>query len=541
MKTPISAIPKFTLRFAGLFMLVLCGFNLHAAQTVITSKGTLVGAQLPDSKVVAFKGIPFATPPTGTLRWQSPQPMKAWHGKRDATNFADQCMQLPLFSDMKFRSSGVSEDCLYLNVWTPSTAPTKSLPVLLYFYGGGFAAGDGSEPRYDGASMAENDMIVITANYRLGIFGLLAHPQLSAKTTYDGSGNYTFMDQIAALKWTVKNIAAFGGDSNRITIAGESAGSLSVSALMASPLSKDLIAGAIGESGSLVGPTLRIISLNEAEQTGEKLSAALGSEQPLSIKELRKMPAKELLDRSTEAGFQWFLPTIDKHVFPASPQQLFSQNLQAQVPLLAGNNSQEGSYSQIIGKGNEDGNITKAHYIAAIKKLYPEQYKRVLALYPASTSEKIMDAAQALASDRFISFSTWNWMDLATEKSKQPGFYYEYSHIRPAPLLIDGEQNSNKETGARGAVHSAEIEYALGNLDTHNVYHWNKDDYKVSDIMQSYFVNFIKTGNPNGETLPKWPLFSEGKQININVETKAEDIKYLRKRYEFHRQYYSLK
>lgn len=536
----ISEIRYFTPRICALTLILICGFKLHATEVLNTSKGAVVGSQIPNSKIMAFKGIPFAAPPIGDLRWQSPQPLESWQGKRDASQFADQCMQLPLFSDMKFRSSGMSEDCLYLNVWTPNTKPSKPLPVLLYFYGGGFAAGDGSEPRYDGASMAKKDIIVITANYRLGIFGLLAHPDLSAATVYKGSGNYTFMDQVAALKWTVENIAAFGGDSSRITIGGESAGSISVSALMASPLSKDLIAGAIGESGSLLGPTLRTIPLQYAEQTGEKLSAALGNETPLSIQALRDIPAQALLERSSKAGFQWFVPTIDGHVFPISPLQLFEQNMQAKVPLLAGNNSEEGSYKQIIANGDAEGKITYTHYKTAIKKLYPQKYEQILALYPAHTENEIMDAAQALASDRFISFSTWNWMDLASRKNSQAGFYYEYSRVRPAPLLQDGIANPNTVTGARGAVHSAEIEYALGNLDTHHAYHWDEDDYKVSEIMQTYFANFIKTGNPNAEGLPKWPSFLEGKQININVETKAEDIQLLRKRYEFHRTHYFL-
>ena len=501
---------------------------------VSVKQGKLQGHFDKTHQVFSFKGIPFAAPPLNELRWKAPQAPAPWDNVRSANAFGNQCMQLPLFDDMTFRSAGISEDCLYVNVWTPSTAPSKPMPVLLYFYGGGFAAGDGSEPRYDGASMAQKDIVVITANYRLGIFGLLSLPELSKENAYSASGNYTFMDQAAALQWAVDNVASFGGDPARITIAGESAGSLSVNALMVSPLSKHNIAGAIGESGSLLGPTLGTLTLAEAEENGTNMALALGNEEkPLSLANLRNMSAQNLLDLSAEAGFQWFMPTTDGYVFPQSPLSLYTNKQFAKVPLLAGNNSQEGSYQQILG----DRDLTVEAYKEVLNNLYPEHREVILALYPASNQTEIKDAAQALASDRFISFSTWNWADLVANAMPDKVYYYEFSKIRPVSVdLPKGEVSKD-----RGAVHSAEIEYALGNLAAHPAYQWQAQDFTVSSLMQSYFANFIKTGNPNSTDLPNWPLFSEDKQMNINVEPSTQDISHLRARYEFHRAFYNIK
>ena len=222
------------------------------AEQVKTANGVVEGVT-EKSGIRAFRGIPFAAPPVGDLRWKPPQPVKNWEGVRQADKFGPRAMQRPIFGDMNFRSDGMSEDCLYLNVWTPAKSGDERLPVLVYFYGGGFMAGDGSEPRYDGASMARKGIVAVTVNYRLGVFGFLAHPELTGESPHHASGNYGLLDQNAALRWVRRNIAAFGGDPDKVTIAGESAGSVSVSAQMASPLSKDLIAGAIGESGSLMG------------------------------------------------------------------------------------------------------------------------------------------------------------------------------------------------------------------------------------------------------------------------------------------------
>src|SRR5438874_6294296 len=260
------------------------------ADRVKTANGTVEGTTEP-SGIHVFRGVPFAAPPVGDLRWKAPQPVEDWTGVRAATRFAPQCMQRRVFNDMVFRSNGVSEDCLYLNVWTPAASASERLPVLVYFYGGGYIAGDGSEPRYDGESMARKGIVALTVNYRLTVFGFFAHPELTKESPHHASGNYGLLDQNAALLWVQRNIAAFGGDPKKVTIAGESAGSFSVSAQMASPLSKDLVAGAIGESGSILG-ALSAVPLAEAEAVGEKFAASINAQY---ITVLRGIPAKQLI------------------------------------------------------------------------------------------------------------------------------------------------------------------------------------------------------------------------------------------------------
>src|SRR5918994_2938088 len=247
-----------TRRISALFSLLLLSTTIALAEPVKTANGLVEGSTEKDLRI--FRGIPFAAPPVGDLRWKAPQPARNWSGVKQVSGFGAQCMQRRVFSDMVFRAAGMSEDCLYLNVWTPARSASERLPVLVYFYGGGFIAGDGSEPRYDGAAMARKGIVALTVNYRLGVFGFFAHPELTKESPQRASGNQGLLDQAAALRWVQANIAAFGGDPKKVTIAGESAGSMSVNAQMASPLSKDLIAGAIGESGSIMG-TLTPVAL----------------------------------------------------------------------------------------------------------------------------------------------------------------------------------------------------------------------------------------------------------------------------------------
>ncbi|MFT6989175.1 MAG: para-nitrobenzyl esterase [Paraglaciecola sp.] len=498
--------------------------QLFAETKVNISSGSLIGANADSNNVTSFKGIPFALPPVDALRWKAPQPAASWQGIKQATEFGPQCMQNLIYDDMKFRSSGMSEDCLYLNVWAPNNKQGKKHPVLLYFYGGGFVAGDGSERRYDGASMAQKDIVVITANYRLGLFGLMAHPLLSAETPYNGSGNYTFLDQVAALKWVVDNITEFGGDPSRITIAGESAGSVSVSALMASPLSRDLIAGAIGESGSILGPPLMAVPLDDAQKKGQALVTAIAGD-TTSLSDLRKIPATQLLSLANEAGFKWFSPTVDGYFLPSSPQELYAKKQFSKIALLAGVNSQEASYQSILGQNKP----TTTHYKKELQRLYPDTYEQVFSLYPAKNIDQVMDAAQDLASDRFISYGTYHWMHTVTQSSGKPSFYYNYQHIRPENI-----EKEAPEIPPRGATHSAEIEYVLGNLDVNKLYRWQEEDYEMSKLMQQYFANFIKFGDPNGENLPSWPLFAEDKYMTLSIQPKALPIDTLKKRYTFH-------
>lgn len=493
-----------------------------------TAGGALKGATLP-SGIHSFKGVPFAAPPVGDRRWKAPQPMAAWTNVRPATQFGPRAMQLPLFGDMNFRSNGVSEDCLYLNVWTGAKTAQEKRPVLVYFYGGGFVAGDGSEPRYDGEAMAKRGIVAVTVNYRLGVFGFMAHPELTKESPNHASGNYGLLDQQAALAWVKKNIAAFGGDPAHVTIAGESAGSWSVSAQMASPLSKNLMVGAIAESGSVLG-LQPLPPLAQGEQTGVSFATSVGA---TSLAALRAMPAQQLLEASGKQGAPRFAAIVDGYFLPQAPTAIFAAGQQARVPLLVGWNSQESGYQGILGQAQP----TLENYRAAVQKLYGDRAADALRAYPAATDAEVEQAATNMASDRFIAYSTWKLADAQIQTGGKPVYRYLYARPRPAMTPEMGDATAGlaggviKGTGtgtpappAKGAVHSAEIEYALGNLPTNKVYAWAPEDFKLSETMQSYFANFVKTGNPNGTGLPTWPAASQngGQYLNLDVTTKAE-------------------
>lgn len=499
-----------------------------AKNQVQTANGGLAGATTP-AGIHTFKGVPYAAPPVGERRWQAPQPAPKWTNVRPATQFGPRAMQLPLFGDMNFRSNGVSEDCLYLNVWTGAKSAQEKRPVLVYFYGGGFVAGDGSEPRYDGEALAQQGIVTVTVNYRLGVFGFLAHPELTKESPHRASGNYGLLDQAAAIQWVKNNIAAFGGDPAHITIGGESAGSYSVSAQLASPLAKGLLVGAIGESGSLLG-LQPLPTLAQGEQTGVVFGTSIGAP---SLAALRALPAQQLLEATGKPGAPRFSTIVDGYFLARAPTEIYAAGQQAKVPLLVGWNSQESGYQGLLG----DAAPTAANYRAAVQRLYGDRAADVLRLYPAATDADVEQAATDLASDRFIAYSTWKWADRQMQTGGRPVYRYLYARPRPAMTPEMGNATANlaggitKGTGAatpappaKGAVHSAEIEYALGNLPTNKVFAWTADDYKVSKEMQAYFANFIKTGNPNGTGLPPWPAASQnnGQVLRLNATTKAE-------------------
>jgi len=511
-----------------------------------TSNGVLEGS-VEASGIHSFKGVPFAAPPVGELRFREPQPVHSWKGVRKADKFGPRAMQLPLFSDMNFRSNGMSEDCLYLNVWTPAKSSGEKLPVLVYFYGGGFVGGDGSEYRYDGESLATKGIVTVTVNYRLGVFGFIAHPDLTKESAHHSSGNYGLLDQHAALVWVQQNIAAFGGDPRRVTIGGESAGSISVSAQVASPLSKGLFAGAIGESGALVG-NIKPVALADAEQNGVAFATGSGK----SLAELRGLSATELLAATKTSHF----PTvIDGYFLPQSPLEIYRSGTQMAVPLLAGWNSAELNYRALLG-GDEP---TAENYEKAVRKIYNDKADGVLAQYKATTVEEVRQAATDLATDRFIAFSTWKWIDLHTKTSGKPVYRYLYAHPRPAEVGATGttsaagtgaaasgaagadavKGSAAAKAPAAGAGHSWEIEYALGNLKTNKVYAWTADDDKVSETVEAYFVNFIKTGDPNGQGLVSWtPMQAAGSQVLvIDVNTRSEAEQHA-ERYRFLERFY---
>lgn len=489
-------------------MLCLKTFAQDTAPQVKTANGTLQGVA-EASGVHSFKGIPFAQPPVGDLRWREPQAPNNWDGMRKADHFGPQAMQRALYNDMMFRSDGKSEDCLYLNVWTPAKSAKEKLPVLVYFYGGGFQAGDGSEYRYDGEGLAKKGIITVTVNYRLGIFGFMAHPELTKESPNHASGNYGLMDQHAALVWVQKNIAAFGGDPKKVTIGGESAGSMSVSGQVASPLSKGLFIGAIGESGALLG-NLSPVTLDAAEQNGVKFANTAGT---ASLADLRKITADKLLELSANSRFG---PDVDGYFLPEAPAAIFAAGKQMHVNLLAGWNSAEGSDAAVLGKAEP----TISNFTEAVKRIYASQAEELLKVYVPATDADVRRVAAELASDKFIAFATWKFTDMQSKTGGKPVYRYYYTRKRPA--TADGKAN----TGI-GAVHSAEIEYALGNLATNKVYAWTPDDFQISETMQNYFVNFVKTGNPNGAGLVNWPVLKPGATnllvIDVKCEAKASD------------------
>ncbi|MBD1386874.1 carboxylesterase family protein [Mucilaginibacter rigui] len=517
-----------------LFLMLQLACIITFAQVQVKTANGIVESVTEKSGVNSFKGIPFAQPPIGELRWKEPQPVNDWKGVRKCDAFGYNAMQKKVFGDMGFRSPGMSEDCLYLNVWVPAKPSKTKLPVLVYFYGGGFVAGDGSEARYDGESMAKRGIITLTVNYRLGVFGFMAHPELTKESKHHSSGNYGLLDQNAALRWVQKNIAAFGGDPNRVTIAGESAGSMSVSAQMVSPLSKHLIAGAIGESGAMFKP-LAPATLNTAESNGIKFGEKA---EATTLAALRAIPADQLLELASKPGTPPTGFVMDGYFFDKMPSETFMAGEQANVPLLVGWNSAEIPY-QAFMYGSAP---TPENYLKQLNMFYKDKANEVLKLYPGATEDEVIKSATELASDRFIVYATWKWADTHAKTSGKPVYRYIFSKAKPpvtaamanlTPGLAGGVNKSTEAEKAKpkgpqpynGAPHAFEIEYAMGNLATNKMYEWTAADYKVSDIMESYFANFIKNGNPNGATLPKWNANTKGGPVtfmNIDVNTVLE-------------------
>ena len=504
------------------------------ADRVKTANGMIESTVPPRDGVRSFKGIPFAQPPVGDLRWREPQPVKDWPGVRSADAFGPTCMQrLSPNADYWFRGDGMGEDCLYLNVWTPAKSGGEKLPVLVYIFGGGFQNGDGSEPRYDGESMARQGIVAVSLNYRTNIFGFFVHPELTKESPHRASGNYGLLDQVAALQWVQKNIAAFGGDPSRVTIAGESAGSISVSALMASPLSKGLMAGAICESGAAIA-SLPPRPLAEAEQNGVKFAAATGAD---SLAALRAMTAQQLQDAAAKAQGIRFSTAMDGYFLSKTLTEIALAGEQARIPLLAGSNTEEQGARAVLAGGDP----TPETLTAAIRKFYGDKADPVLKAYAAATTDEVFEAAAHLASARFISYGTWKWTELHMQTSGKPVYRYLYAKVRPAYLGMPGQpppaapapgrstdaaagRGAQQPQAPRGAGHSAEIQYAMGNLDLDRRYAWEPADYDVSRTMQAYFVNFIKTGKPDGPGLPPWPAYTPEtnyQRMRIDVTSQA--------------------
>jgi para-nitrobenzyl esterase len=473
-----------------LLLLLCCWSFTSISQPVIvsTDKGRIEGST--QDQINIFKGIPFAAPPTGDLRWKAPQPVQAWQGVKKCVQFSAspaQASPMPFMywsEEFLIPKEPISEDCLYLNVWTPSVKPSAELPVLVYIYGGGFRSGGTACPIYDGAAMAKKGILFVSINYRVGLFGFMAHPELSAEAAYHHSGNYGILDMIAGLQWVQKNIAAFGGDPSKVTIAGQSAGSFAVSILCASPLAKGLFRGAIAESGASVlpGPIRPQITAAEAEQTGVELAKALGCK---NLAELRAKPTEEIIN--AKGGLN--APYVDGYVLPASLTEIYTSGRENKVALMMGWNADD----KIMGTP-----APAADYIQSLQKRFGDRSKELLAWYPATDDATAAVSQGNMNRDESFGVQMFAWAALQ-EKARHPVYMYRFNRALPAATSAT----------AFGAFHSGEIVYAYDNLATlHRP--WEKADQDLATTMSAYWSNFTKTGNPNGKGLPNWPVYHSG-------------------------------
>ena len=505
---------KRTLRFAfALFTAAPVAAYASHPLVVKTDKGNIRGALTTDGQVRAFKGIPFAAPPVGDLRWRPPQPASGWKGIRDATQFGNHCLQSGTARDRVFNDPGASEDCLTLNVWTPANVKKGSLPVMVWIYGGGFRGGGSSETRQDGQFLAHRNVVIVSMNYRLGIFGFFVHPELVAESSHHASGNYGLMDQSAALNWIQENIANFGGDPDNVTIFGQSAGSLSVSLLMASPLSRGRFEKAIGESGGAFSGSLQAKPRGLQEQADVKFAqAAFGTSK---LADLRKVPAEELLKdtlahgQDTHVGFG---PDVDGWFLPEPVSQIYAEGKQAHVPLLAGWNADEQRRVVIFANPQP----TVESFKTKTQEEFGPDTAEFLKLYPANTDAEAVRSAGDLAGDRFIAYSTWRWLEAQVKTGEAPVYRYHFELGSPGDKI---------HPAVLGAPHSDEIEYVFGTLDSRPGTKWRPEDRKLSNEMGEYWTNFARTGNPNGDSLANWPTYNAADNwqvMHLNATSEAK-------------------
>jgi para-nitrobenzyl esterase len=461
--------------------------GVAVAQRVVTESGTISGVS--EGGLSVYKGVPFAAPPVGDLRWRPPAPVAPWTGARKADAFAPACMQVGVSMPGE-TPPVVSEACLYLNIWTPAKKKTahEGLPVIVWIYGGGYINGSASMPLYWGDRLAHKGVIVVTIAYRIGPLGFLAHPELTRESPHHSSGNYGLMDQVAALEWIHRNIAAFGGDPKNVTIAGQSSGGMSVSILMASPLAKGLFHRAIGESGGLFEP-LQIAPkylLANAERDGEKYAASLSA---ASLQELRRLPASQFTGNAGGICH----PVIEPYVLPVSPYDAFASGQQNDVPLLLGSNAEEARALVDVTQ------VKAATFASDIEHSFGALPPPLIAAYPYATDQEAKQARLHLERDLRFGWDMWAWARLQAGTGKSSVFYYSFTQQPPFPVgsLYEGW----------GASHFAELWYVFDHLDQ-EPWHWSGADRKVAEEMSSYWVNFAKSGNPNGSGLPAWPAFT---------------------------------
>lgn len=494
------------------FAVVLTGERLPAAmdKPVRTESGPVTGTPSTDPSITTFKGIPFAAPPAGDMRWRAPEPPVKWQGVRHADKFGANCIQT-IVQEKKpwtheFMAHGeVSEDCLFLNIWMPAARPDEKHPVLVFLHGGANTEGSGSIDAYNGEGLARKGIVTITINYRLGIFGFFTHPELSKESPNHVSGNYALLDQIAALKWVHTNIAAFGGDPDRVTVAGQSAGASDIALLIVSPLAKGLFHRAIMESGGAPGGGGGR-ELSSAEADGAKFAEAKGAH---SLAELRAIAAKDIVSPAGQRSGPpvRFGPVIDGYVVPASQKDIFTAGKQTagkqnDVPTLTGSNADENGASP-------NPKITMAQFRMETRR-YGDLADEFLKVYPVATDEEAGIRANEAARDR-QRVALDLWAAARAGGSKTPAFLYFYNHVLPGP-----------DAAQYGAFHTSEVPYVLNSLAASDR-PFTAEDHKVAEMLSSYWANFAAGGDPNGKGLPHWPSVKEqpGVVMELGDNTRA--------------------
>jgi para-nitrobenzyl esterase len=485
-------------------LLLVNSANAQIRQVAVT--GGRVSGVVADG-VSAFKGIPFAAPPVGELRWKPPQPVNGWSGVKVAATFAPSCPQDVSFMRLFGAPESTAEDCLSLNVWTGAKTANERRPVMVWIYGGAFAGGMTSIPAYDGAPLAEQGVVLVSIAYRLGPFGFLAHPELTRESG-KGSGNYGLQDQIAALRWVKDNIAAFGGDPNAVTIFGESAGGMSVSMLAASPAAKGLFHRAISQSGGHFGPA-RVGAiggatsppLKGAEQIGQAFLKRLGA---ADLRSARQLPADRIQAAAGPELQGAFWPVFDGDVLPGDQYALYEAARFTDTPVLIGWNSDEGiTFSP--------GTTTSAALEKLVRTAYGEHAEKLLAVYPHANDAEATQSMRNVLRDSTFGWPTWAWALLQSRHGSNNAYVYYFDHRTPI--------------SRNGAGHAAEIPYVFRTLGTFSgpsglIGTPPPEDRAMSDLMSSYFVNFAKTGDPNGPGVPKWPAFTTSSQIVMHLDAK---------------------
>jgi para-nitrobenzyl esterase len=487
---------------------LLCQSIARAAgDTIRVSQGLLAGINSSDGQIRIYKGVPYAAPPVGDLRWQEPQAPQHWKGIRMADHYANSAMQAtgarnPWTAEF-INDQPVSEDCLYLNIWAPKRQKGKKFAILVYIHGGGYTEGSGSTSITDGENLARKGIIVININYRLGIFGFFAHPELTSESVHHSSGNYGLMDQLAALKWIHENVSAFGGDPERVTVCGQSAGAGCVHDLVVSPLVKGMISGGIAESGSDLVPRTPMLTLPQAEKACSDFAASIGLH---SLKQLRALPANQLLALTKKLPGV-LRPIIDGWFLPQSVPAIYREGKQNDVPILTGINADEGSAKSNYGK------LSAEEFKKQSQQLYGDMYNEFEQLYPAATDTEAAKAQIESARD-FGLASTYLWAAAHIKTSRAHTYTYYFNHPIPWPQFPQ-----------YGVFHSSEIPYVFSNLNRLNR-PWEPADRQLSETMSSYWINFINSGNPNGANLPTWPQisFNTDQTLYIDVITEPKTV-----------------